>query len=143
MARFVIHRAEAFRVTRGIAREFVAKVMREVEAGAKVEAAHGEYVTGRLAASVRSDGPYVTPDRVWGRVGSRLAYARAAERGARPHLILPRRVGGKLKFFWRKVGRTVYLDAVSHPGMQGKRWLEKPLRAAARRHNMRVREISL
>lgn len=142
VTRVVIHRAEAFAVTRRIARKLVVKVMREVEAGAKKRALTGEYATGALARSIHRDGPYVTPKLVWGRVGSNKHYAQVAESGARPHPIPPRRPGGMLKFYWRKVGHTVYLPYIRrHPGMKGKHYLEIPLREAAHRHNMRVKEI--
>ena len=138
---FELHRAEAFRDSRRLAAKFITQVTREIEAGAKARALLGEYATGALAHSIYREGPHITPTRVTGRVGSRNHHARVAERGARPHPILPRRPGGMLKFYWRKVGRTVYLNYVRHPGMQGKRWLEIPARAAAARHNLIVREV--
>ena len=35
-----------------------------------------------------------------------------------PYPITPRKPGGKLKFFWAKVGHTVVLPRVSHPGIR-------------------------
>jgi hypothetical protein len=138
---FVLRRAEEFRDSRRLAAKFITKVIREIEHGARVRALQGEYVTGALAASIYREGPHITPTRVSGRVGSRINHARVTERGAPPHFILPRRPGGKLKFYWRKVGKTVYMDFVRHPGMKGKRWLEIPAREVAARHNLIVREV--
>jgi hypothetical protein len=139
----VIHHAEAFMQSRRAARKLVLEVLREVEAGAKTIAATGEYATGQLADSIHRTGPTITRNRVSGRVGSSERYAAAVESGAVPHRIFPRPPRTYLKFFWRKVGRVVYLDRVSHPGMKGKHYLEHPLRIAAARHNMRVVETRL
>jgi hypothetical protein len=43
-----------------------------------------------------------------------------------------------MKFYWRKVGQTVYLGKVRHPGYRGKKYLERALREVALRHGMRV-----
>jgi len=43
-----------------------------------------------------------------------------------------------MKFYWRKVGRVVYLDKVRHPGMKGKGYLAEAARTAGRRYNLRV-----
>ena len=38
------------------------------------------------------------------------------DKGTPPHVIVPRRRGGVLVFFWPKVGHTVFLRRVHHPG---------------------------
>lgn len=43
-----------------------------------------------------------------------------------------------MKFYWRRVGSTVYRKIVHHPGQPGKHFLVEPLIAVARRHNMQV-----
>lgn len=43
-----------------------------------------------------------------------------------------------MKFYWRKVGRVVYLQKVRHPGMRGKGYLAEAARSAGRRYNLRV-----
>lgn len=137
---------------------FLSRVMLEVESDAKLITASGPYTTGRLSRSIRTEGPHVVGDRVTGRVGSDLSYAATVHDGARIHPIFPKGMAGvyrfgartgrpKLKFYWRKMGRIVYLPQVpgsrakvgrSHPGQAGKQYLSEPLRDAARRHHMHV-----
>lgn len=47
--------------------------------------------------------------------------------GAKPHRIVPRRRGGRLVFFWAKVGHWVSLESVNHPGTRGSKFLTSPL----------------
>lgn len=42
--------------------------------------------------------------------------------GARPHLIVPKRAGGVLSFYWPSAGKVMFLRAVNHPGNVGTRW---------------------
>lgn len=79
-----------------------------------------------------------SPLRVSHRVGSRVNYSLMIHRGARPHEIVPRRKGGRLVFFWRKVGRVVSLPSVNHPGFQGTNYLTAPLVAHATAAGFRV-----
>jgi len=51
------------------------------------------------------------------RVGSNVPYAEIHERGARRHVITPKRAGGVLRFNWN--GRIVYRTYVNHPGHRG------------------------
>lgn len=137
---------------------FLGRVMLEVESDAKLIVGRGPYTTGRLARSIRSEGPRVAGSRVNGRVGSDLPYAATVHDGAEIHAIFPKGMQGvyrfgrrtgkpKLRFYWRKLGRIVYLPQVpgsrakmgrSHPGQPGKKYLSEPLRDAARRHRMHV-----
>lgn len=136
----------------------IAEVMRETEVEAKFIAGRGPYVTGALAASIQGDGPHVSGVRVRGSVGSDLPYATAVHDGAEIHPIFPKGMRGvyrfgrfagrpQLRFFWRKRGRIVFMSqvpgsrakiGVSHPGQKGKKYLSEPMRAAGRRHGMRV-----
>jgi len=141
--RVVLHRAVILNLSRRDASRFLGRVMTEAEALAKLYAATGEYTTGNLSRSIHKDGPHIRPGAVTGRVGSRLHHAALAERGARPHPIFPHPPRRYLKFFWRRAGRTVYLDKVRHPGYRGKRYLERALREVALRHGMRVVEIPI
>jgi hypothetical protein len=36
--------------------------------------------------------------------------------GTRPHIIVPKTPGGRLKFFWHRKGVTVIARKVNHPG---------------------------
>lgn len=127
------------RITLGEAYKIVARVTREVEAEAKVRTLIGPYTTGFLSASIRRQ---ITVRRggkeVSGRVGSPLWYAQSVHDGARPHKIRPLMSGYPLKFFWRKVGRTVWFMSVSHPGQPGQFYLAGPLVSAAARHGLKV-----
>jgi hypothetical protein len=136
--RVVLHRAVIFSQSRRSAVKFIRRVMAEAEAIAKAHAVVGEYVTGALARSIHSEGPHVGPTRITGRVGSSLRHAAVADTGAKPHLIFPNPPLAYMKFYWRKVGRTVYLGKVRHPGYRGKKYLERALREVALRHGMRI-----
>lgn len=138
MARVKIDGARlTIKVTRFSSR-IIRQVLRELEEGARIRAAHGPYATGRLASSIRSTGPIPAGFRVLGTVSSDLPYAAAAQSGARPHIIRGRG-DYRLKFFWRRVGRVVYPWYVRHPGQPGKHYLTETLVQVARRHNMKVR----
>ncbi len=136
--RVVIYQAVAFNVSRREGARWMSRVMTEAQIAARAHASVGEYTTGRLARSIHKDGPHVTATAITGRVGSRLDYAAVAEVGARPHLIFPHPPRRYLKFFWRRVGRTVHLEKVRHPGYKGKGYLERALREVALRHGMRI-----
>lgn len=137
MARVVIHHLKLRQETDTDAYKFVRAVLREIRFQARLEVTVGPYTTGRLARSINEKGPFITPGvRVTGEVGSDLPYAAAVEKGARRHMIFPNPPRTSLKFFWRRVGRTVHPERVRHPGMRGKGYLAKAAQIAARRHNM-------
>lgn len=141
------------------------EVLREVEAYGKAATLGGPYTTGRLSNSIHSRGPTYTPIGVTGSVGSKLSYAALVHDGAKVHAIFPkgtrvfRLPGGaryhkrpQLKFYWRKVGRVVWLPqipgsanrfGISHPGQPGKRYLTRGLEISARRHNMHLEDLGL
>jgi hypothetical protein len=54
------------------------------------------------------------------------------EHGTRPHLIRPKKAGGFLVFYWPKVGRTVFLRTVHHPGTRAYRFMERGLKVGMR-----------
>lgn len=153
LSRFAIRRK-----SRRVATEIVDRVLDEVLFEAFIIARSGQYATGRLAQSLHKVGPRPVGLRVEGSVRSDLNYAASVHNGAEIHQIFPRaaphvyRFGSRrrpqLKFFWRRVGRVVFLPHIpgarsrigrSHPGIaHGKHFLTIPLRDAARRHNLRV-----
>lgn len=136
----------------------VTQVLYEIEFEAKIMAAGGTYSTGNLADSIEREGPTVRGTSIFGSVGSDLPYAASVHDGASIHSIFPKGTAGifrfgsrqrpQLRFYWRKVGRVVFLPHIpgsprtigrSHPGIKsGKKYLTEPLRNAARRHRMRV-----
>lgn len=88
------------------------------------------YATGRLVSTIRPGYEHYGPE-LEGRV---IAGGPAilVHGGTRPHVIRPRKAGGRLVFFWAKVGRTVALKHVNHPGTAANRFLSEHLRAMAR-----------
>jgi hypothetical protein len=123
----------------------VREVMRSVELSAKIQLSFGEYATGNLARSIKSD-LKIHGNQIDGKVGSSLSYAEVAHDGARAHYIFPKsrvsktnpRRAASLKFYWRKVGSVVHFPFVNHPGMRGKFYLTRPLVVAGARHGMKV-----
>lgn len=89
------------------------------------------YATGRLIASIRP-GYERWGFELEGRVTANARHSNMVHGGTRPHIIRPRKAGGRLVFFWAKAGRTVVLKQVNHPGTQGIPFLSEHLRAMAR-----------
>ena len=70
-------------------------------------------------------------DYLEARVGSwTKRYAMLHHEGTKPHLIMPRKKGGVLRF--RVRGRVVFAKSVRHPGTRPNRYLARWLREAAR-----------
>ena len=61
-----------------------------------------------------------------------IGYAYWNDQGTRPHVIRPKATNrrGLLVFFWARVGHTVYLPKVNHPGNRAYDWLMKGAGAA-------------
>lgn len=156
-ARVRINIPKAYAVAGRDAEAFMERVLQEMRAGAIAILAHGEYVTGEMAASIELQGPKVYGTQVRGAVGSRLDKALVVHDGAKVHDIFPKasshtyRFGSRrrpqLKFFWRRAGRIAYFPHIpgsprtvgrSHPGMRGKKYLEIPLQVVGRRHGFKV-----
>jgi hypothetical protein len=135
VARVIVFNARVRKQSNEAAVDFIRQVLREVRFQARLHVAFGPYTTGNLARSIEVDGPHMEFAGATGSVGSRLSYAAAVEAGARPHVIRP--VNGRfLKFYWRKVGRVVYLEKVNHPGQRGKEYLLRAAESVAIRHRM-------
>jgi hypothetical protein len=143
--------------TLAIATREVEQLIYEVHFGATMRVLHGPYTTGNLASQMYRRGPFVTANRVSGRVGNSASYARIVHDGAKIHEIYPkgvphvpnfsRRGRPMLKFFWRRAGKVVYFAQVpgspstvgrSHPGQPGKHYLTKALVDVAERRGARV-----
>ena len=88
------------------------------------------FKTGRLRERIKRSGPKLNPRGLEGQVGSSVRYAAAHHEGARPHIILPRKPGGTLRF--RIAGRVVFARRVNHPGNKPNRYLSRHLREAVR-----------
>jgi hypothetical protein len=131
-----VHPAQAYLTGLRFSRKAVEELIRAVALKARLRAASGAYSTGHLAATI-TDRVWVTGLKVHGSVGSGASYAKYADAGTRRHKILPVRAT-KLRFYWRRVGRVVYLQHVSHPGYKGKGWLTIPLRDEAIKKGWKV-----
>lgn len=124
MARVNINRTRSRLYARDYAEEhLVGPLARNILQAARREA---PVRTGLLRVSL-SDTREFTTLRVTHRVGTRVNYAYLVHGGARAHRIVPRRPGGRLMFFWKKVGRWVSLASVNHPGFKGTPYLQRPL----------------
>lgn len=60
--------------------------------------------------------------------------------GTRPHPIYPRRAGGRLVFYWEKLGRRVSLPMVNHPGQKQNPFVARTYQIMYRRCEQLVRE---
>lgn len=156
MARVRINGFEARTITVRGAQRLCRRVMDEVYDEARRITLRGPYVTGELANSLYKDGPHVYGKIVTGEVGSTADYAHIVHDGAQVHDIFPKAAGHyyrffdrsrpQLRFFWRRIGRVIYLPHIpgapsrigrSHPGQKGKKFLSNPLQEAAVRNGMR------
>lgn len=124
MARVNINRTRARHYARDWADDHhVAPLTRQIMVAAKREA---PVKTGALRAAIGQEVEY-SPLKVLRRVVARRNYSYLVHGGAKPHEIRPRRPNGRLKFFWRKVGKWVSLRSVNHPGFKGVPYLQRPL----------------
>lgn len=85
--------------------------------------AHGHWASG-IQVNVGANPPAIG-------TGSRRGYSYLQNEGTKPHQIRARR-GKLLKFFWVKVGQTVYFRSVNHPGHRGSHWADRGLAVAMR-----------
>jgi hypothetical protein len=77
------------------------------------------YGTGELARRITVTRHHAPSGDLEGHVVSLPKHSLWVQRGTRgPYVIRPKKPGGLLKFHWHKVGRTVYLRKVTHPGIQ-------------------------
>jgi hypothetical protein len=138
MAKVRINNSQAELTAGRLSEKEVRAFLFEAGVKARLRAAQGDYSTGRLAASVRSE---VTKGfwRVNGRLGSDLPHARWADKGTDAHIILPHG-DYPLRFFWRRTGRIEHFNKVTHPGYRGKGWLTTSVRETAHRRNWRFIE---
>lgn len=135
-AKIVVNRPVVRADAMGMSTKQVRKTAIPILRAAQREA-HGPYSTGRLSSSLRLRYTY-TRDSVTAVIYSPLDHAGMAEGGTRRHPIMPRRPGGKLRFYWRKTAMIHYFAHVDHPGYPGKGYLRRPLRYYATRNGFRV-----
>ena len=79
--------------------------------------------TGELRGSIRKRGGTVDQgQRMRAQIEAPVIQAATTDKGARPHVIRPRRRGGVLAFNWPKAGGVVVLRHVNHPGNPPRPW---------------------
>lgn len=69
------------------------------------------------------------------------AHSVLEHQGAKRHVIVPRRRGGMLRFYWEKVGEDVIFPKVNHPGMKGTKFLVKPLEQVGKKRGFTVTTV--
>lgn len=120
-------RTEPLRLAHNHVRETVRTITREARRQAPFNNTGWRRPGPHLRTTITGSTRITSPTSVVGHVGSELGHALVAHEGARPHPILPRGAGGRLRFFWSRQGRWVSLPRVSHPGMEGEPYLTTPL----------------
>lgn len=63
---------------------------------------------------------------------SRARHSLALHNGASAHKIRARKPGGRLKFYWPRVGSVVYFREVNHPGIGATPFLTSSMSDACR-----------
>ena len=77
------------------------------------------YGTGELARRIVVTRHHAPSGDLEGHVVSLPEHSLLVQQGTKgPYVIKPRKPGGLLKFFWHKVGKTVYMRRVTHPGVK-------------------------
>lgn len=89
------------------------------------------YATGETAASIRVSGPTRGRRGPEAEVSANSDHALALHEGTKPHKIKPR-LAPQLVFFWRKRGKVVHRNEVSHPGTPANPFLLNALKAVFR-----------
>lgn len=99
-------------------RESIAGSVAECRANIAAEQAKGSGLrkrTGALFDATKTEARW-TGRGVHIGVTNDKSYAAPLEFGSKPYTIYPKSVGGRLSFFWTKVGKWVSLRKVRHPG---------------------------
>ena len=94
--------------------------MRDLQNTARNTAPHK---TGRLQASIDSEGPRVSGDNVTATVGTNVEYARVQELGCGPFIIVPVR----RKVLADKKRGIIFGKIVHHPGIKAKLYFKKSI----------------
>lgn len=123
--------SDAYRLREAI-REWALIVTDEAVIRLEHQARTGQEVprkTGELARSINRKVTRVNGDRMETGLTAGVIQAATTDKGAKAHVIRPRKgaymlgaPGGKLVFYWPKVGRVIGLPYVNHPGNRGIHW---------------------
>lgn len=88
---------------------------------------HINYSTGALEKSIHPQrGNWGT--ELEGRVIALSGHAGYVHNGTAPHVIVAKKPGGSLRFFWHKKAKMVITRAVKHPGTRANEFLLKGLK---------------
>jgi len=119
-----------------------AEVMQAIKDGLNVIASQakktapvdtGRYMSSIGATSRAKEGIHEVRTlgaEIVGRVGSRVKYAPYIELGTPPHIIRAKRKKA-LSFYWAKLGKTITVKSVQHPGTRARHILENAVRIKA------------
>ena len=89
------------------------------------------YATGEMASTIKSR--VTISDRTpEGRVMVGTKQAKFVIHGTRPHIIVPRKPGGRLKCFWGRKGGTVSARSGNHPGTAANNFMLRGLKSGMR-----------
>ncbi len=120
---------EAFRSWNGPVGRYLRTATEAVRVVATVSAPKK---TGELSAGHKTDYGHHRLD-LESRVVAVPKHAIFVIKGTNPHIIVPKKPGGRLVFFWKKVGHVVSFPKVSHPGGKANDYLGDSLRKVMRR----------
>lgn len=95
---------------------------------APIGSAETDRTRGELRRSIRSRQTLTIAPTYEGEIIAPVIQARTTDEGSPPHIIRPRKRGGKLVFYWPKVGRVVAFPYVNHPGNAPTHWWTNGLR---------------
>lgn len=109
----------------GLARSETRGLTAAINRRARRNAPGGPYSTGRLKSSINWSVRTVGTS-VIGRSGSELIYAYSVHEGQPARVITPKRAA-MLGFYWRRVGKSVLLRKVNHPGTAPQPYLVQAL----------------
>lgn len=114
-----------------------AHVRRGLDGTVNLAKARAPRKTGRMANSIGSR-MQESRDRIKGVAGTKVKYAAAIHEGAKPHIIRPRRQGGRLRFYWEVTGRVEFFRSVRHPGVGATPFLTSAMSDACRPLGFRI-----
>lgn len=105
-------------------------VSKEAAVAARTHVPQEYSQTGVLRASIGVADKGRNKQGLWTKIGSKRSYALFIDQGTMPHIIRPKKPGGRLVFYWRWVGHVVSMKSVHHPGTRPYHYLERGVNEA-------------
>lgn len=137
MARLVFKPGAVTTFGKTRAKVLVRNTSKSIRTRARRNAPGGPYSTGTLKDSIFWEFTRESRYTISSRVGSLLVYANSVHGGQPARTIVPVRAT-KLVFYWRRAGRVVVRDSVSHPGTTAQPYLTSALLEIAPPRGFRV-----